>query len=175
MHFEPGQIVVHPHHGPATVTGIVTRAVRRNNRKYLELETHDQRLQISIPLDGADEIGLRNLLCANDRAKLLEVLAAPTTHVEKGWSRRIKAHQQKVRSGDLALIAEVVRDLTRRQQDSGISLGERELLREAMTPLVEELSICVDADEETVTKALNDCILTGVIPAVQTPELAVAS
>ncbi len=172
MDFSEGQIVVHPHHGPARVAAVTTRTVRSEPRQYLKLEVLDSSLVVGLPLAGAEEAGVRHLLGPEAVEDVFAVLVAPTGHEEAGGSRRIKDNVERLRSGDILTVAGLVRDLTRRQADKGISLGEKDVLRDALRPLVAELSIVLGRDEAGTTTAIDAAVLEGVVPPV--PRLAAA-
>lgn len=160
-----GQVVVHPQHGPGTVTGFTTRAIRGTSTRYARLEVHHSDLMVGIPLDRSAQLGIRAPICGAEVGKLFSVLAGPSEPFERVWSRRIKATWDKVLSGDPFAAAGAVRDLTRRQHSQGVSPGERTLLRDARTPLINELEICLGVSNEEAEKALDQAILDHIIPA----------
>jgi len=172
MQFSEGQIVVHPHHGPCTVTGVTTRAIRGIETRYIDLAVHAKGLGICVPLDNVAEVGLRQVLNAKGLNELLDVLRAPTEHEETGWSRRFKDNVEQLRVGDLLTTAKVVRDLTRRQAEKGVSWGEKDLLRHARQPVVTELAVALSLTEEEAGHAIEEAILHGVSPRL---DLAAAS
>ena len=164
MEFFPGQTVIHPHHGPSTITDISTRLVRGVPTTYLRLTVQDTNLEIGIPLERADEVGLRALLDPQERADLLAVLAAPSEPQEHGWSRRYKATQDRLRIGDLLVTASVVRDLTRRLHAHGLSLGERDQLRDARGLVTAEASVALGLSHEEAEAQLDAAILGDPAP-----------
>lgn len=134
MQFHAGHIVVHPHHGPASVVGTLTRVVRGKPREYVDLSLHCGQMTISVPLDQADEIGIRDVAGVGELERLAAVLCAPTGPEESQWARRFKANRALISTGDPLHLAEVVRDLTRRLERGSLSLGEKDLLKEASFP-----------------------------------------
>jgi CarD family transcriptional regulator len=167
MQFSEGQIVVHPHHGPCTVAGTSTRTIRGVDTRYIDLAVHASAMNICVPLSNAEEVGLREVLDAEGLEKLLDVLRAPTGHVETGWSRRFKDNVDQLRTGDLLLTARVVRDLIRRQAEKGLSWGEKDLLKHARQPVVTELALALHLTGEEAEGALEEAILHGVAPGRQ--------
>lgn len=123
MNLSIGQIIVHPQHGPATITDVFTRTMRGTPTRCLRLEVHRSDLVISMPADAAARIGLREVPDAAELEQLCDVLRAPTSHEEEGWSRRFKNNTERLRVGDLLPLAEVVRDLMRRELARGLSSG----------------------------------------------------
>lgn len=165
MKFSQGQTVVHPHHGPSTVIEITTRPVRGIPMTYLRLQVQGSALEIGVPLDRADDVGLRPLLDDEQRARLLAVLGGPGEAQEAAWSRRYKATQDRLRVGDLLVTAGVVRDLTRRLHAHGLSLGERDQLREARALIVAEASVALALPHEEAEHRLDEAILGRVATA----------
>ncbi|WP_347338529.1 CarD family transcriptional regulator [Cellulomonas sp. WB94] len=111
-----------------------------------------------MPIDSADEVGLRPPRAGAELEELWDVLREPTLHEEQQWSRRMKGNQEKLRVGDVLVTAEVVRDLTRRQEERGLSGGERELLRHASRPLVVELGLSLSLSDEEAERVLDSAI-----------------
>lgn len=144
MRLVPGQFVVHPHHGPAVVLDRQVRQLKGKDVAYAELEIQDKGLRISVPESMIKDIGVRDVSSHTAVRKLMSLLAKPSEHVEEQWSRRIKAFQEKLATGDLPRVAEVVRDLHRRQAEKELSMAERMLHREAVEMLAAEVAIVLD-------------------------------
>ncbi|MET0934224.1 MAG: CarD family transcriptional regulator [Mycetocola sp.] len=160
MQFSEGQTVVYPHHGPATITSIFSRVVKGVEIEYFKLEVHDSGLSVSVPVASADKVGMRAVLDSAEVNALFDVLRAPTLEEETKWSRRMKDNQEKLRVGDIVTVASVVRDLTRRNDEKGLSLAERDLLRHAQRPLVTEIALALGIDYDTAERELHEA-LTG--------------
>lgn len=160
-----GQVVAHPHHGPALVTGFTERTVNGEVMRYARLEVKGTGMVVGVPLDRAEEIGVRPLLDGDELVRIFGILSAASDQEETGWSRRIKAEMQMLRSGDMFKIATMVRDLTRRQAGRGLSLAEKDLLRDASLPLVNELALCLELSTEAAAEAIESAVLEGTVPA----------
>jgi CarD family transcriptional regulator len=158
MQFEAGQTVIHPQHGPATVVEVFSRSVNGASTDFIGLRVHRSDLRIGVPVDRADEVGLRPVSAAAQVAGLLEVLRAPTGEQEETWSRRFKANQEKLRIGDLFVTAGVVRDLTRRQEARGLSLDEKDQLEHARVPILAELALALSLADEEAERLLTSAI-----------------
>lgn len=143
MEFTVGQTVIHPHHGPARITGTASRTVRGASVDYLDLEICDTGMSVCMPVAKAEEIGLRTVAGKSLLDELVTVLCGPSCQQENQWSRRMKAQRMEVATGDPVRIACVVRDLVRRREERGLSLAEKELLKEASAPLVAEIALAV--------------------------------
>lgn len=159
MKLMPGRTVVHPHHGPATITRRFTRKVRGNEVEYIEMNIKASLMDIAFPVEKADYIGIRDLAGPAEMKELAKVLAAPSGKQEKQWSRRIKAEQEHVNSGDPIRIAAVLRDLVRRDEKDGLGTSEKQLMRDAEEPLTCEIAISVGRSEEEVLDVLRTIAL----------------
>lgn len=164
MKFTKGQIVVHPHHGPATVKNIASRKLRDEKKEYITLHTHQDDMSVSVPVDLAEEMGVRPLMDAAGVKEIFEILAGESSPFDKVWSRRFKDYTERLNSGDIITTAGLIRDITRRNQDSRVSYGEMGVLRDATGPLVAELSLALDAENEVIEQLIEKAILEEEIP-----------
>lgn len=161
MSFEAGQTVVHPHHGPATITGVMQRTVKGTERTYLQLDVIDSNLQIAVPADTVDTTGLRDIAGAAELRLLFEKLAEPTGHEETQWGRRFKDNRDKIATGDPRLITTVVRDLSRRSSEKSLSAAEKTQLREAMSPIAHEVALALEVATEKAEELITRAALEG--------------
>jgi CarD family transcriptional regulator len=125
---------------------------------YLTLDIHANNLTVSVPIENAARIGLRDVLDAEEMESLLAVLRAPTRFEEPQWSRRIKENREKLKTGSLLTIAAIVRDLSRRESDKVLSPAEREMLRDACRPLVIEISLALKISAEEAQVVLDSAV-----------------
>ena len=158
--FEVGDKVVYPHHGAGTVLAKEFHEIRGERREYLTIEILQPQMTVMVPCENAETAGLRPVI--NERAvnEVLAVLAADGSEMPAQWNQRFKRNQEKLRSGDILELAEVVRNLERRQQDARLSPGEMQMLERARRVLVSELMYARNIDEETANKLIDD-VLTG--------------
>lgn len=161
MGFAEGQILVHPHHGPATVRTLTTRPLRGVECPYLLLQVHGPALTVGVPVHQVEQVGLREVLAGSQLEELLEVLGAPTGFEEAQWSRRIKGNHEKVYSGDLYQIAEVVRDLIHRRERAGLSGSETSMLKNAKHLLTGELALALDLALDAAAEHLETLCRSG--------------
>ena len=121
--FEVGDKVDYPHHGAGTVLAKEFHDIRGERREYLTIEILQPPMTVMVPCENAEEAGLRPVI--NERAvnEVLSVLAAEGSEMPAQWNQRFKRNQEKLRSGDILELAEVVRNLERRQQDARLSPG----------------------------------------------------
>ncbi|PRY64086.1 CarD family transcriptional regulator [Glaciihabitans tibetensis] len=155
MLFEVGEIVVYPHHGAATIIEIKNRIVRGDEKLYLKLKVTQSNLVIEVPAANIELVGVRDVINTDGVAAVFEVLRADSVDESTNWSRRYKANVEKLASGDVLRVSEVVRDLWRREQGRGLSAGEKALLARARQVLVSELALAGKTDESTVDTELD--------------------
>ncbi len=155
MTFEVGDKVVYPHHGAATVEARESRTAFGEEREYLILRLFHGDLTVSVPADNTDEVGLRPVVGSDEVDDVLAVLQKTETRQPTNWSRRFKNHQEKLRSGDTYQVAEVVRNLTLRDNERGLSAGEKRMLDQPRRILVSELSFSVGVSEPDAETRLD--------------------
>ena len=156
--FEVGETVVYPHHGAATISEVKTRIVRGEEKLYLKLQVTQGDLTIEVPAENVDLVGVRDVIGKEGLDKVFEVLRAPFTEEPTNWSRRYKANLEKLASGDVIKVAEVVRDLWRRERERGLSAGEKRMLAKARQILVSELALAEKTDEVKAESILDEVL-----------------
>lgn len=157
--FRIGDRVVYPHHGAATIEGVQERDMDGGSRKYWVLRLSYGDLTLMVPMDGAHEVGLRGVVPKDEIEQVFQVLRskkqAPSP---SNWSRRFKNHVEKLRSGDIYQVAEVVRNLTLRDKDKGLSAGEKRMLAKARQILVSELTFALNSNEDKAEAMLDEVL-----------------
>src|SRR5437763_496796 len=124
MVFSVGETVVYPHHGAALIEAIETRVIKGEEKLYLVLRVAQGDLTVRVPAENAEIVGVREVVGEEGLTKVFDVLRAPHTEEPTNWSRRYKANLEKLASGNPLKVAEVVRDLWRREGERGLSAGE---------------------------------------------------
>ena len=157
MGYKVGDMVVYPRHGAARVEAITERVVKGVKREYLQLTVlSSDGLVINVPVENAQKVGVRDIVDANEVAKVFEILRTPIVEKEMNWSRRYKLNVEKLATGDVNKIAEVVRDLAQRDVDEhGLSAGEKRMLTRARSILTSEISLSEDISEEEAQRLLD--------------------
>ncbi len=158
MLFEVGETVVYPHHGAATIIEVKDRIIKGETKRYLKLNVTQGDLIIEVPADNVDLVGVRDVIGQDGLDKVYDVLRAAFTEEPTNWSRRYKANLEKLASGDVIKVSEVVRDLWRRDQDRGLSAGEKRMLAKARQILVSEIALALKADEEHAGGVLDEVL-----------------
>ena len=111
-----------------------------------------------MPAENADLVGVRDVIGQDGLDRVFDVLRAPFTEEPTNWSRRYKANLEKLASGDVIKVSEVVRDLWRRDQDRGLSAGEKRMLAKARQILISELALAEKTDEEKASTVLDEVL-----------------
>ncbi len=163
MTFEVGETVVYPHHGAALIEAIETRTIKGEDRLYLVLKVAQGDLTVRVPADNVENVGVRDVVGQEGLDKVFDLLRAPHTEEPTNWSRRYKANLEKIASGDVNKVTEVVRDLWRRERERGLSAGEKRMLAKAKQILVSEVALAEKTNEDKA-EALIDEVLTGALP-----------
>lgn len=155
MEYEVGKVVVYPHHGAAEITDIETRQMGDEELQFLVLKILQSDLTVRVPIKNAEFVGVRDVVGEDGLRKVFGVLRETDVEEAGNWSRRYKANQERLASGDINKVAEVVRDLWRRDQDRGLSAGEKRMLSKARQVLVGELSLAEGVDDEKTAEIFS--------------------
>lgn len=147
MEFNIGDTVVYPHHGAAVIEKKEQRQIKGETVDYLVLKVHQGDLTVRVPEKNAESVGVRDVVGEGGLLKVFSVLRETDVEEAGNWSRRYKANQERLASGDVNKVAEVVRDLWRRDQDRGLSAGEKRMLAKARQVLVGELALADGTDD----------------------------
>src|SRR4029450_6793976 len=147
MSFRVGDKVVYPHHGAATIEKKEKKAVFGEKKDYLILKLAYGDLTLMVPADNAEDIGLRDVINDEEVEEVFAVLRKKEARMPTNWSRRFKNHVEKLKSGDIYQVAEVVRNLSIREADKGLSAGEKRMLARARQILVSELTFALNVDD----------------------------
>lgn len=159
MTFTVGETVVYPNHGAAVIEEIETRKIKGEDQQFLVLRIVGQNdLVVRVPACNLDLVGVRDVVDEEGLEEVLAVLRKPKVEEPSNWSRRYKANLEKLHSGNVMKVAEVVRDLWRRERDRGLSAGEKRMLAKARQILVSELALCKKVDDETAEQMLDEVL-----------------
>ncbi len=155
MKFEVGETVVYPHHGAAEIIEVSEKRIRGVKQKYLKLKVAQGDLIIQVSAANVEMVGVRDVIDKKGVKQVFDVLRAEFVEEPTNWSRRYKANLEKLASGDVVKVSEVVRDLWRRDQDRGLSAGEKRMLAKARQILISELALARKVDEEKASAELD--------------------
>ena len=155
MDYKVGDRVVYPHHGAAVIEKREKRQAFGQETEYLVLRMAHGDLMLSVPVDKAEEVGMRPPISEEDVEDLFQLLSKKDVREPSNWSRRFKNHQEKLKSGDVYQVAEVVRNLALREAAKGLSAGEKTMRTKAQGVLVSELSFALNVSEDVALEKVE--------------------
>ncbi len=156
--FKVGDKIVYPMHGAGTIESIEEKEILGETQKYYVMKMPVGDIKVMVPTKNAELIGVRDVI-GNDTAKtVLKVLAAEPTDMSANWNKRYRDNQEKMKSGDICEVADVVRNLAYRQKAKGLATGEKKMLTNAKQILVSELVLAESMTKEQVEVLINDKI-----------------
>jgi CarD family transcriptional regulator len=159
IEFEVGDNVVYPHHGAGKVVKKEDKKIMGEVREYLTIKILHNDMTVMVPCENAGKAGLRRVIDEETVQKVLGVLEDECSEMPKNWNRRFKHNRDKIKTGDIYELAEVVRNLAIREQDKGLSTGEKQMYTRAKKILASEMMYALELDEEGAEAHL-DQILT---------------
>ena len=148
--YKVGDKVVYPHHGAGTVVKKEQREVLGQKREYLTIKILHNDMTVMVPTENAALAGLRRVIDEETVKKVLAVLQDECSEMPKNWNRRFKHNRDKMKTGDIFELAEVVRNLSLRDHEKGLSTGEKQMFVKAKKILASELMYALEMDEEEV-------------------------
>jgi CarD family transcriptional regulator len=158
MTFKVGDTVVYPHHGAAQVDAIEQKTIKGELKEILVLSVHQGDLIVRVPSENVDLVGVRDVVSSEGLDEVFEVLRQPYVEEPTNWSRRYKANVEKLGSGDVLKVSEVIRDLWRRERDRGLSAGEKRMLSKARGVLIGELALAEKTNEDKAEAMLDEVL-----------------
>jgi CarD family transcriptional regulator len=158
MAFDVGDKVVYPHHGAAVIEHRETKTAFGEEKEYFVLRFSYGDMTAMVPVDNTEEVGLREVIDPDEVADVVAVLAKKDARMPTNWSRRFKNHAEKLKSGDVYEVAEVVRNLSQRDSEKGVSAGEKRMLAKARQILVSELIFALDVSPEEAEAKLDEAL-----------------
>jgi len=159
--YDVGEKVVYPHHGAGTVVKKETREVLGQQREYLTIQILHNDMTVNVPSENAEKVGLRKVIDEEMVVVVLKALTGDGTQMPKNWNRRFKHNRDKMKTGDILELAEVVRNLSLRDHEKGLSTGEKQMFVRAKKILASELMYAKAMDEDEAAAWL-DGVLTDV-------------
>ena len=156
--YKVGDKVVYPHHGAGTVVKKEKREVLGEKREYLTIKILHNDMTVNVPAENAEKVGLRKVIGEDMVKVVVKALTGGGTQMPKNWNRRFKHNRDKMKTGDILELAEVVRNLSLRDREKGLSTGEKQMFVKAKKILASELMYAKDMDEEEAAAWLDDVL-----------------
>ena len=159
--FDVGDKVVYPHHGAGTIIKKEKRDVLGKTREYLTIQILHNDMTVNVPTESAEKVGLRGVIEEDLVTTVVTALTAGESEMPKNWNRRFKHNRDKMKTGDIFELAEVVKNLSLRDHEKGLSTGEKQMFVKAKKILASELMYAKGVDEDEAAEWL-DGVLAGV-------------
>jgi CarD family transcriptional regulator len=160
--YKVGDKVVYPHHGAGTVVKREKREVLGEKREYLTIKILHNDMTVNVPADNAERVGLRKVIDEEAVKKVVKYLTSGGTEMPKNWNRRFKHNRDKMKTGDIYELAEVVRNLALRDGEKGLSTGEKQMYVKAKKILASELMYAKNMSEDDALEWLETTLTEGV-------------
>jgi CarD family transcriptional regulator len=156
--FALGDNVVYPHHGAGQVIKKENKKIFGEEREYLTIKILHNDMTVMVPCENAGVAGLRRVIDQETVEKIVAVLRDDVSEMPKNWNRRFKHNRDKIKTGDIYELAEVVRNLGLREHEKGLSTGEKQMFTRAKKILASELMYALDKDEDAAEAYLDDLL-----------------
>ena len=158
--FNVGDKIVYPMHGAGTIDSIEEKDILGEKQSYYILRMPGE-VKVMIPTAKAEAVGVRNVIDKQSAEKVIGILEQDETLMDKNWNKRYRDNMEKLKSGDIYQVADVVRNLSFKQKEKGLSTGEKKMLNNAKQILVSELVLAEHATEDEVEKLVDSKINTS--------------
>lgn len=156
--FKVGDKIVYPMHGAGTVESIEEREILGEKQKYYVMKMPVGDIKVMVPTKNAEMIGVRDVITNETAKSVLDILSSDTTDMSNNWNKRYRDNMEKMKSGDIYEVADVVRNLTFKQKEKGLATGEKKMLNNAKQILISELVLAEALDKNVVEEMINDKI-----------------
>jgi CarD family transcriptional regulator len=173
--YKVGDKVVYPHHGAGTVVKREKREVLGEKREYLTIKILHNDMTVNVPADNAERVGLRKVIDEEAVKKVVKYLTSGGTEMPKNWNRRFKHNRDKMKTGDIYELAEVVRNLALRDGEKGLSTGEKQMYVKAKKILASELMYAKTMSEDEALEWLEETLTEGAKPKLTPAEKKAAA
>ena len=158
--YKVGDKVVYPHHGAGTVVKREKREVLGEKREYLTIKILHNDMTVNVPSENAEAVGLRKVIGEDMVEVVVKALSGESTEMPKNWNRRFKHNRDKMKTGDIFELAEVVRNLSLRDHEKGLSTGEKQMFVKAKKILASELMYAKAMDEAEAGVWMDEVLST---------------
>ena len=156
--FNVGDKIVHPMHGAGTISAIEEKNIGNETEEYYIISMPGE-VKVMVPIAKAEQIGVRNIIDESDVSKVLGILEEDETEMSNNWNKRYRDNMDKMRSGNIFVVADVVRNLSFKQKEKGtLSTGEKKMLNNAKLILVSELVLAEHASRDEIEELVNNKI-----------------
>lgn len=156
--FDVGDKVVYPMHGAGVIEGIEEKEILGEKKKYFVMRMPIGDMKVMVPMENVDHIGLRQVVGNEAVNRVMDIMGEREIDLQSNWNQRYRANMDKMKSGDIYELADVVRNLMIRDRSKGLSTGERKMLDQAKQILISELALVKDMDSKEVFSMLDGLV-----------------
>lgn len=158
--FNVGDKIVYPMHGAGVIDAIEEKDILGEKQAYYILKMPGE-VKVMVPTAKAEEIGVRSIIDKSSAEKVFRVLESDETEMSMNWNKRYRDNMDKMKSGDIYKVADVVRNLSFKQKEKGLSTGEKKMLNNAKQILVSELVLTEHATQDEIEQMVDSKISTS--------------
>lgn len=154
--FNIGDRVVYPMHGAGVIESIEEREILGQKQKYYIMKMPVGDIQVMVPTNNAQEVGMREVIQCKDADRVLNVLSGERTEMNANWNKRYRENMDKIKSGNIFEVAEVVKNLAYKNNEKGLSAGEKKLYNSAKQILISELVLANQASKDEIESLVEE-------------------
>ncbi len=158
--FNIGDKIVYPMHGAGTIDSIEEKNILGETQSYYILKMPGE-VKVMVPVEKAEQVGVREIIDKSSADKVFNILLKDETEMNKNWNKRYRDNMDKLKSGDIYEIADIVRNLSFKQKEKGLSTGEKKMLVNAKQILVSELVLAEKSNQEEIEERVDNNINTS--------------
>jgi len=155
--FKVGDKIVYPMHGAGVIETIEERSILDEKQSYYIIKMPGE-VKVMVPTSKAEEIGVRNIIDKETAGKVINVLEQDSTEMSMKWNKRYRDNVEKMKSGDIFEVADIVRNLSFKQKDKGLSTTEKKMLLNAKQILVSELVLAESKGKDEIESLVENKI-----------------
>jgi len=159
--FHVGDKVVYPMHGAGIIESIEEKEILGEKQSYYVLRFPIGDMKIMIPTGNVNQVGIRQVIPTEEVQKVVDFMSGDMSNMSANWNKRYRENMDKIKSGDIYEVADVVRNLMLRDREKGLSTAERKMLNNARQILISELVLSKDADEKEIAELVDRVIEQG--------------
>lgn len=152
--FQIGDKIAHPLHGAGTIDEIEEKRIDGKNKSYYVMHVPKGDMRVMIPTDSCDAIGIRPIVAKKRAMEIMQQIPSLEIEEDNNWNRRYRENMVKIKSGDLLEVAAVIKSLVHRENERGLSTGERKMLHSAKQILLSEIVLSEESSYEDAEQQL---------------------
>ncbi len=156
--YQVGDKILYPMHGAGIIKQIEKREILGSVKDYYILHVPCGDMKVMIPVDNCDAIGVRPIVTEDRIWEAVEILKQESTQMTGNWNKRYRENMEKIKTGNIELVAEIVRNLTRIDRENRLSAGEKKMLTNVRKILQSEIMLVCNIDETEARRIIEDAI-----------------